>query len=315
MTNIAPALPDLDLDPADFSGGVALWGALPAIYDTTQYPPEHGVHVHARKRPNQNKDIDASYGRVRLTTPSGVTTISETDAMPYVAGAVFSLPLRSISCPYCSASHLDEGRFSVHPHQRHLCLRCNREFLEADRAIGNPIVDAKRKLHDPTVSRTTTPAKRKLRLKQSDAKFSGGLQIWGSNPAVLWTAGRTEESGIHVHAFHVGIDMPIVDNTFESVEIDSLILEACMVRVFMIQQSLMHLRGTVQHLRCPRCNASHFDDDAPFAVEPHCNHMCTSCLQTFWTPMPVVSNPVVDVLLELYANAAIVGRSKNPLAP
>src|SRR5438552_14337175 len=37
----------LDLDI--YRGPVALWGAVPAIYDTTRLPVDRGIHLHARK--------------------------------------------------------------------------------------------------------------------------------------------------------------------------------------------------------------------------------------------------------------------------
>ena len=36
---------------------------------------------------------------------------------------------------------------------------------------------------------------------QSADHCSGGLLIWGSNPAILWTATRDEEAGVHAHAY------------------------------------------------------------------------------------------------------------------
>lgn len=37
------------IDPRDYPGGIALWGAVPAVYDTTEFPMDFGIHVHARK--------------------------------------------------------------------------------------------------------------------------------------------------------------------------------------------------------------------------------------------------------------------------
>src|SRR5438105_14334370 len=38
----------LTLDFAKYPGGVALWGAVPAVYDTTTQPLDRGIHVHSR---------------------------------------------------------------------------------------------------------------------------------------------------------------------------------------------------------------------------------------------------------------------------
>lgn len=49
----------LDIDK--YQGGVALWGAAPAVYDTTRLPVERGIHVHARLTPESDKEIDFTY--------------------------------------------------------------------------------------------------------------------------------------------------------------------------------------------------------------------------------------------------------------
>lgn len=313
---MATFFPRLDLDPAQYPGGVGIWGALPAIYDTTTLPVEHGVHVHARRAVARLKEIDASYGEVRVVVGSSSTTITEASATPYVAGAVLGLPLREVSCPSCSAAHLDTERFAVHPHQKHLCQPCGFEFLEADRSVGNPIITAKQQLGDVALSRPTTAGlPGPLRIKQGDAAFSGGVLIWASNPAILWTAQRNEAEGIHVHAFKAGTPIPTVDDTYQRVEIDGVSINPAMARVFMVQQSLAFLSHAIDSLSCTRCGAEHFDEAAPFAVDPHRNHHCATCGSVFVTSAPVVSNPIVKVLAALYASASAAGLRKNPLAP
>lgn len=306
----------LDLDPTQYPGGVGIWGALAAIFDTTSHQVEHGVHVHARRTAKGKKEIDASYGEVHVAFGNVSTTISEVNATPYVAGAALGLPLQSVLCPYCGEAHLDTERYAVHPHLRHLCKSCGLEFLEPLRCVGNPIIAVKEKLGDRSLSRPTTPGlPGPLRIKQSDPHFAGGILIWGSNPAILWTAQRNEAEGIHVHAFKRGIAEPIVDDTYQVVEIDGIRIDAKMVRHFMIQQSLRYLSAAIQALGCEKCGAEHFDEAVPFAVEPHRNHPCANCGFLIVSSTPVVSNPIVNVLARLYSNAAAAGLAKNPLAP
>ncbi len=164
----APPLPVLDLDPRDYPGGVGVWGSLAAIYDTTKMEPEHGVHVHARKVPGRKKDIDESFGVVNLVLGAAQVPIGELEAQAYVAAAVLDLPMVGIVCPYCSAPHLDEQRFAVHPHQSHLCHACNRTFLDRERSVGNPIMVAKKELGDALVNRATVPGRGPLRIDQSE---------------------------------------------------------------------------------------------------------------------------------------------------
>lgn len=309
-----PPLRIRELEPQRYPAGVGVWGALPAIYDTTAFEPEHGVHVHARAIPGRKKDIDASYDVVNVVLPSGTLTLREAEATAYVAAAVLGLSLHLITCPYCSALHLDEDRFAVHPHQRHRCSNCNEEFLLSERAIGNPIVIAKQALGDELIARPTDPGKPPVRIDQAADYCNAGILIWGSNPAILWTAPRNEQAGIHVHAFTAGIELPTIDDTYERVEIDGVTIDAAMVRIFMIQQSLPYLRKALAHVKCNGCGTSHFDDTAPFAVEPHRNHRCAVCDDNMTTTSPVVSNPLIDVLPMLYANALRSGRPKNPLS-
>jgi hypothetical protein len=118
-----------------------------------------------------------------------------------------------------------------------------------------------------------------------------------------------------VHAFKAGTPVPTVDDTYQRVEIDGISISPTMARVFMVQQSLPHLSGAIQSLKCTKCGAEHFDDAVPFVVEPHRNHPCATCGVVFVTSAPVVSNPIVDVLAALYASASAAGLRKNQLAP
>src|SRR5260370_81441 len=50
---------ELDLDI--YRGPVALWGAVPAVYDTTRLEVDRGIHLHARKSAHDKKEIDATF--------------------------------------------------------------------------------------------------------------------------------------------------------------------------------------------------------------------------------------------------------------
>ena len=77
------------------------------------------------------------------------------------------------------------------------------------------------------------PAAKTLDIKQSE--YPGGIQIWGSNPAFLWTGFKHEEEGIHVHAFLEGQAEPELDDTFREVTIDGIQLDPVIVRILMAQ--------------------------------------------------------------------------------
>lgn len=75
----------LNLDPSEHRGGVALWGSVPAVYDTMFRPTDRGIHVHVRSEPGGRKEIDRTFRRLRipvaldlLSASSGSTKTSST---------------------------------------------------------------------------------------------------------------------------------------------------------------------------------------------------------------------------------------------
>src|SRR4051812_43409854 len=48
-----------ELDPEEWLGGVALWGSLDPVYNTSIYPGHQpGIHLHARMEETGDKQID-----------------------------------------------------------------------------------------------------------------------------------------------------------------------------------------------------------------------------------------------------------------
>ena len=87
-----PILPSetITIEPNDYSGGVAIWGAVPPIYDTTRKPTERGVHVHARKAADGPKEIDATFRSVNLIKEGQSRfVITELDAIYHMASSIF----------------------------------------------------------------------------------------------------------------------------------------------------------------------------------------------------------------------------------
>jgi hypothetical protein len=60
------------------------------------------------------------------------------------------------------------------------------------RAAGNPICGVREACSVQT--RAPKSSTKKLKIKQQD--YPAGIQIWGSNPAFIWTGKSTEEEGI-----------------------------------------------------------------------------------------------------------------------
>lgn len=289
----------LTLDPGLYPGGVAAWGAVDPVINTGPRLKEFGVHVHARRQPGGHKQIDDTYDRVAVQIADGsVREIDSAAAVAFMASNVCGVALKVLRCPHCGAVHLDAGEFAVMPHRKHQCNTCGRSFFDPDGepSVSNPLA----RLGESLGHSTQPPIVSRQALSISTSDFPGGIAVWGSNPAVLWTAGRSEEAGIHVHAWGDG-DRLVVDDTFGSVIIDGRRLDVTQVRTLMVQQSLDHLRGRVVSLDCPNCGCPHFDVDAE-AVRPHEEHQCQACGSTFRGRSRyrgLVSNPLVNVLRQL----------------
>jgi transposase-like protein len=305
----------LVLDPASFPGGVALWGAVPAVFDTTSQIPDRGIHVHARRSLGGPKAIDRTYRCVTVRAPNAqaAVEIGELDAIYYMVSLIFGHGMKTIACTLCGHLHLDKDWFAVHAHQRHLCAGCGRHFSDSERHIGNPVMTVKALFDDPIIARATRPADRTVSLRQKD--FPLGIQIWGSNQAIVWTSTLSEEHGIHLHAYDGSQAAPQIDDTFDAVTIDGVALDPVMIRTLMAQFALPHLRDRVVSLHCTACGMPHFDIGEK-AYTPHAVHDCESCGATFSSPLRLkntISNPVRAVLTALERSAPLP--RQNPLLP
>lgn len=306
--HVPPLAPEdiLHLDADDYEAGIALWGAVPPVYDTTRRPLDRGIHVHARKRATKDKEMDRTYRSVQLYSakaklpPEGIV-VSELDAIYYMVTVAFGHKVRDVVCSFCGHPHLDKDWFSIHPHQRHLCAGCGRHFRDAMVAIGNPIS----RILDSWQWPRPEPVQSGKMLKLSQADYPGGIQIWGSNPSLIWTGKKSEEIGIHVHAFKSDTDPPKIDDTFSEVTIDGVTLNPEMVRTLMAQRSLPHIADRVVSLKCPRCGVGKFDQ-SEHAYTPTSKHACSQCGAKFQATgrlRNVISNPIIEVLDRLASSA------------
>jgi hypothetical protein len=292
------------LDPLDFPGGVALWGAVEPVYNTADEPAERGIHVHARQRSRGKKDIDETFDAVELAVrrdlfhEERVLVTAET-AVAYYISRFLNRVIIGLFCPECHTPHLDSDWFAVKPHRVHLCHGCNKLFRQDVRRISNPLEIVRHHLRVIGPEAPTTRAKGKLDIRQTE--YPGGLQVWASNPALLWTSPRGEQEGIHVHGWLGKGVKPRLDGTFDQVCIDGIDLDENQLRVFMAQNALVYLRGKVVSIRCPTCGEMLFDQgDAAF--RPKADHRCDRCNTTFSTPgrrRRVVSNPFVATIKAL----------------
>ena len=258
-TRLTPEHDPVDLHIDDYPGGVALWGAVPPVYDTTLLPVDRGIHVHARNKTTGRKEIDKTVGTLRVLgddLPEEGFVVTELDGIYYMVTSIFGHEPTAVTCTHCGRHHLDRDWFSVHPHRRHLCIECGMYFNESAVGIGNPIEVLRAILK--AEQKPPQPAARTIEIQQAD--YEGGIQVWGSNPAFLWTSRAPEEEGIHIHAFRSGDqEEPDPDETYSEVVIDGIRLDAELVRVSMAQSALPHLRGRFRAMKCPSCGRPQFD--------------------------------------------------------
>jgi hypothetical protein len=304
--HLRPISPEeiLELDLDEYPGGVALWGAVPPIYDTTLLPLDFGIHVHARKDSLGDKLIDRTFRAVKLTgrqLPADGLLVSEIDAVYYMVSSVFGFDTRHVRCSLCGYPHLDKDWFSIHPHRRHLCAGCGKHFRDTMSGIGNPIRETQEV--SGLLPRRPKKSKKTLSIRQQD--YPGGLQIWGSNPAIIWSSENPAEEGIHLHAYERDGKPAKHDDTFSAVEIDGVELDPVMVRTLMAQNSLPHLESRVVPLTCGRCGALEFSEGEQ-AFTPAVGRTCSKCGGHLRGPSRlrrVIGNPLTAMLERLAEGA------------
>jgi len=299
-----PSTSTLQLDPADFPGGIALWGAVEPVINTSKWKVDSGIHVHARREPGaRKKEIDRNFDAVELVVRENLiedkksVMITRDTAVAYYLCRFLAQPLDALFCYHCGTPHLDSDWYAVKPHRTHLCHKCNRLFRAGRRSVSNPLAAAQMSLGLPP---SREPKRARKTLDMDSSKFVGGYQVWASNPAILWTSPLREEEGIHVHAWK-DKRKPAEDDTFSEVMIDGILLNEPHLRTFMAQQSLYYLRGKIHSVRCPKCNQPHFDQGVA-AFRPTLEKKCATCSTIFSFPSRrklFVGNPFVDTVSAL----------------
>lgn len=302
---LRPTLKTWTVDIADYPGGVALWGALPPVVNTAGAEGETGVHLHARPVAGGAKAIDETFDEVTIIDGSNEVVINADSATAYNVSRLFGQTVKYLACPHCGEAHVDAGEFAVKPHRKHLCLACGRDFYDEGASIGNPIaLLAERYGKDRSV---VTP-NRPLTITHGDCP--GGFQIWGTHPAIIWTAPKPEESGIHVHGFADGGAMP-VDETYSTVEIEGHALDPQQVRLLMAQLAIPSVARRLVSAECPRCGRAQFDEGIDGAI-PRRERQCPSCRTSFVAAgrrKIVISNPLLAIATQL--NEAFATRRKS----
>ncbi|HXZ01296.1 MAG TPA: hypothetical protein VEI03_14960 [Stellaceae bacterium] len=208
---------------------VGIWCSMPAALSTAEIKPRPPkIHVHVRDIVDGKKKIDRDFDAISTLYSSDLglyrnheisrVNITPPAAFDFVAGLELSKAMDCINCSHCGYPHLDLGDFAKKPHRKHFCGNCGRDSTWSKEAIvSTPL----KPLHDKFANtlRYEIPD-RSLNLDQYMGCY---YTIWASTPAIVWTAARPQEFGIHVHV-HDGSSR-IIDDTFGQVVLDGAPLE------------------------------------------------------------------------------------------
>jgi len=208
---------------------VGIWCSMPPALTHKGGPPPRRpkIHVHVREKPGVDKIIDedfqalslhynatdnlfgnAEITKVHLTPPS---------ALEFVLALESGKMMGCINCKDCGYPHLDLGDFARIAHRKHLCGNCGRDNTWSSTPIASTPL---KPLHDQ-FSRANQYFDVTTEINL-DEYVGLPFQVWASTPAVLWTAERPQERGIHVHVYKDG--QYVVDNTFGVVRYQGKVL-------------------------------------------------------------------------------------------
>ena len=201
---------------------VGVWCSMPAALSSqpiADRPPK--IHVHIRREASGKKAIDRDFNAIAVQYGGGLfvtenitqVNITPPAAFEFVRALELGREMSCIDCSHCGYPHLDLGDFAERPHRKHFCANCGRDSTWS----ASPIVSTPLKpMHDQFVAASKfIEPDRSLNL---DEYVGCNYIIWASTPAILWTAARPQEKGIHVHV-HDGTQR-VIDDTFSKVVLD-----------------------------------------------------------------------------------------------
>jgi hypothetical protein len=221
---------------------VGIWCSMPAALSTvTVRPRPPRIHVHVREEAGGTKSTDADFLAVsllysdksKLFKNEEITRVNVTppSAFDFVCGLELGRAVGCVNCSHCRYPHLDLGDFAKTPHRKHFCGNCGRDSTwSRDPIVSTPL----KPLHDQY--KEGLKYQRPDRALNLDEYKGCSYTIWASTPAILWTAKRPQELGIHVHV-HDG-PTRIVDETFGDVILNGDLLDRAKLIGSMIERSI-----------------------------------------------------------------------------
>lgn len=256
-------------------GELAIWGALAPAIAIGTVPKEPGkVHVHQRPTAGASKDTDESYDMVTIHAGAASVVIEAMAATAYSISILNGVDVVPLECPHCGEVHIDELMFATHPHIKHLCNACGRNFRDKHPSVSNPLGGLQNRLGLPPLAEPRR-VNRPLNIASSDYS---GVELWPSNQAIISTMSRPEDEGIHVHAFSP-VNTRVIDDTYSPVTLDGEEIDERALRLLVVQRELVRReskRPPIVSLECTNCGASIMSPTSGW-VEPSTHHSCQKC--------------------------------------
>lgn len=199
---------------------IGIWCSLPpALSSRPSEKRAPKIHVHKRSASNGKKLLDRDFDAIvcSYNQKSGLfenTEITQIQVTPpaafeFVRSVEEGYETSCVTCKRCGYPHLDLGSFARSPHLKHFCGNCGNDSIRSDgKIVSTPL----KPLHDQfNNSNTYVVPDRQLILDDYPGRH---YEIWSSTPAVLWTADRPQERGIHVHVYEGDGPRRIIDDTY-----------------------------------------------------------------------------------------------------
>jgi hypothetical protein len=221
---------------------IGIWCSLPPAITSHPVPPRAPrIHVHVRQDADGPKTIDRDFAAISLIYSKDLELfhndeITRVDVTPpaafdFMRALEEEREMTCIACGKCGFPHLDLGDFARKAHRKHFCGNCGWDSTWSQGAIvSTPL----KPLHDQMAKNLQfEKPNRTLNLD----KYPGcTYMVWASTPAILWTADRPQESGIHVHV-NDGAKR-VVDDTFAEVVLEGIPLDRGALLTAMIEKTI-----------------------------------------------------------------------------